>query len=70
MGFRKSSAKRQVHSNTSLPQEARASSSKQPNVTPKATRKRRKEHQVSKKKEIRKIRAKRNEGDYSKNHQN
>ena len=61
MRFSKSSAKRQVHSNTSLPQETRASSNKQPNSTPKATRKRRKEHQVSKWKEIRKIREKRNE---------
>ena len=34
-----------VHSNTSLPQETRETSNKQPNFTPKATRKRRKELQ-------------------------
>ena len=42
MGFNKSSAKREVHSNTSLPQETRETSNKQPNFTPKAIRKRRK----------------------------
>ena len=39
MGFSKSSAKGKVHSNTSLPQETREKSNKQPNFTPKATRK-------------------------------
>ena len=34
------SAKREVYSNTSLPQETRAISNNQPNLTPKATRKR------------------------------
>ena len=42
MGFSKSSAKRKVHSNTNLPQEARETSSKQPNFTPKATKKKQK----------------------------
>ena len=41
MGFNKSSAKREVHSNISLPQETRETSNKQPNFTHKATRKRR-----------------------------
>ena len=39
MGFNKNSAKGKVHSNTSLPQETRETSNKQPNFTPKATRK-------------------------------
>ena len=43
MGFSKSSAKRKVHSNTSLPQKRRETSNKQPYFTPKATRKRRNE---------------------------
>ena len=41
MGLSKSNAKREVHSNTSLPQETRETSNKQPNFTPKVTRKRR-----------------------------
>ena len=41
MAFNKSSAKREVHSNTSLPQETRETSNKQPNFILKATRKRR-----------------------------
>ena len=41
MGFSKIRDKREVHSNTSLPQERRKTSNKQPNFTPKATRKRR-----------------------------
>ena len=40
MGFRTSSAKGKVHSNTSLPQEKTEKSNKQPNFTPKVTRKR------------------------------
>ena len=40
MGFSKSSAQREVHSNTSLPQETRETSNKQPKFTPKATQKR------------------------------
>ena len=43
MGFSNSSAKAGVHSNICLPQETRETSNKQPNFTPKATRKRRKE---------------------------
>ena len=41
MGCRKSGAKREVYSNMSLPQETRETSNKQPNPTPKETRKRR-----------------------------
>ena len=43
MGFSKSSAKGKVHSNAGIPQETRKKSNKQPNSTPKATRKGRKE---------------------------
>ena len=41
MGFSKSSSKREVYSNTSLPQETRKSSNKQPNFISKAARERR-----------------------------
>ena len=41
LGCCKSSAKREVFNNTSLPQETRETSNKQPNPTPKETRKRR-----------------------------
>ena len=41
MGHSKSSSKRQVYNNTILPQETIKISSKQPNLTPKATRERR-----------------------------
>ena len=41
MGFSKSSAKENVHSYTSLPQESREKLNKSLNITPKATRKRR-----------------------------
>ena len=41
MGHTKSSVKREIYSNTSLLQETRETSNKQPNLTPKATRKRR-----------------------------
>ena len=44
MGFSKSSAKGKVHSNTSLPQETRETSNRQPNFTPKTTGKRRKKN--------------------------
>ena len=52
----KSSSKREVYSNTSLPQETRKISSKQPNLTPKAIRERRttttkKQPKVSRRKE-------------------
>ena len=40
MGFSKSSAKREIHSNTSLLQETKETSNKQSNFTPKTTRKR------------------------------
>ena len=63
MGFSKSSAKRKVHSNTSLPQETREKSNKQPNFTPKETRKKKemKNPKVSRRKEIIKIRVEINE---------
>ena len=41
MGHGKISSKREVYSNTSLPQETRKISNKQPNLTPKTTRERR-----------------------------
>ena len=41
MGYSKSSSKREVYSNTILPQETRKISNKQPNLTPKAIRARR-----------------------------
>ena len=56
MGHCKSGAKGKVHSNTSLPQITRETSNKQPNFTPKGTRKRRTELQ-NRRKEIIKIRA-------------
>ena len=40
MGCSKSSSKREVYSNTVLPQETRKASNKQPNFTPKTTGKR------------------------------
>ena len=41
MGCSKSSSKREVYSNTILPQETRKTSNRQPNFTPKTTGKRR-----------------------------
>jgi len=41
MGCNKSSSKREVYSNTILPQETRKTSNRQPNFTPKITGKRR-----------------------------
>ena len=41
MGCSKSSPKREVYSNTILPQETRKTSNRQPNITPKTTGKRR-----------------------------
>ena len=62
MGCSKSSSKREVYSNTSLPQETENISNKQPNLAPKAIRERRtKKPQVSIRKEIIKIRAEINE---------
>ena len=43
VGHGKSSPKGKVHSNTGIPQETRKKSDKQPNSTPKATRKGRNE---------------------------
>ena len=58
MGYSKSGSKREFYSDTSLPQETRNISNKQPNITLKATRERRiNKVKVSKKKEIIKIRA-------------
>ena len=51
MGFSKNSAKGKVHSNTSLPQETREKSKKQPHFTPKATRKIRNEEPQGQQKE-------------------
>ena len=51
MGLSKSSAKGKVYSSTSLPQETREKSNKQPNFTPKATRKRRHEEPQGQQKE-------------------
>ena len=62
MGFSKSSSKREVYSNTSLPQETGNISNKQPNLTPKAIRERKqKKPKASKRKEIIKIRSEINE---------
>ena len=41
MGCKKSSSKREVYSNTILPQKMRKTSNRQPNFTPKATGERR-----------------------------
>ena len=61
MGRSKSSSKREVYSNTILPQETRKISNKQPNLTPKAIRERTTKPKVSRRKEIMKIRAEINE---------
>ena len=62
MGCSKSSSKREVYSNTILPQETRNISDKQRKLTPKAIRERRiKKPKVSRRKEIIKIRAEINE---------
>ena len=59
MSCSKSSAEREFHSNTSLPQETRETSNKQPNLTSKATGKEQQQKQktlrVSRRKEIIKI---------------
>ena len=51
MGCHKSSVKKEVFSNISLPQETREMSNKQPNLTLKATRKRRTKNTQSLQKE-------------------
>ena len=62
MGCSKSSSKREVYSNTILPQETRNISNKQPNLTPKEIReKRTKYSKVSRRKEIIKFRSEINE---------
>ena len=62
MGCSKSSSKREIYSNTILPQETRNISNKQPNLTPKAIRETRtKCPKVSRKNEIIKIRSEINE---------
>ena len=62
MGCRKSSYKREVYSNTILPQETRKTSNRQPNFTPKATgKRRRKKSKITRRKEIIKIWAEINE---------
>ena len=75
MGFSKSDAKRELYSNTSLPQEIRESLNDQPNFTPKATRQGRTEKPQSQQKERNhksqsKNKLKTNEGEYSKDQQN
>ena len=74
MGFRKSSSKREVYSNTVLPQETRKASYRQPNSTSETAggkknnnkTKQNKKLKVSRRKQIIKIRAERNEGNNSK----
>ena len=67
MGCSKSSSKREVYSNTILPQEARKISNKQPKLTPKAIRERRtKTPKVSRRKWIIKIRSEINEKEMKK----
>ena len=67
MGCSKSSSKREVYSNTVLPQETRNNSNKQPNLTPKAIRERiTKMPKVSRRKEIIKIRSEINEKEMKK----
>ena len=61
MGSSKSSSKREVYSNTILPQETRNISNKQPNLTPKAIRERKKNKKNPKLEEIIKIRSEINE---------
>ena len=60
MGCSKSSSKREIQSNTSLPQETRKISNKQSNLTPKGTRERRTNKTQSQQKE-------RNQKDQSRN---
>ena len=58
MGSSKNSSKREVHSNTTLPQETRKTSNKQRNFTPKTIGKRKTNKQtkkISRRKEIIKI---------------
>ena len=57
----KMSSKREIYSNTILPQETRKISNKQTNLTPKGTRERKTKPKVSRRKEIIKNRAEINE---------
>ena len=57
MACSKSSSKREVYSNTSLPQETRKISNKQPKLTPKAIRERRTKKPPKSVEEIIKIRS-------------
>ena len=59
MGFSKSSSKREVYSNTILPQESRKTSNRQLNFTLKTTEKRKtnKQNKIIRRKEIIKIQA-------------
>ena len=61
MGCSKSSSKREVYSNTILPQETRETSNRQPNFTLKQLEKEQKAPKISRRKEIIKIRAEINE---------
>ena len=63
MGCSKSNSKREVYSNTILPQETRKTLNKQPKFTPKTTGKKeqKKKNKISRRKENIKIRAEINE---------
>ena len=61
LGCSKSSSKREVYSNTILPQETRNTSNKQPNLTPKAIREKRTKTPLNLEEEIIKIRSEINE---------
>ena len=68
MGCSKRSSKREVYSNTILPQQTRKTSNRQPKFTPKTTGKRRtKTPKISRRKEIIKIWAEISEKETKKN---
>ena len=76
MGCSKSSSKREVYSNTILPQETRKTSNRQPNFMPKTTGKRKTNKQTKNKisrkknyKDLSRNKWKRSKGDHSKNQQ-
>ena len=48
MGYSKSSSKREVYSNTILPQETRKTSNRQPHFTPKATGEKKEQKKITK----------------------
>ena len=66
MGCSKNSSKREVYSNTILPQETRKTLNRQPNFTPKTTGKRRTK-KIGRRKEIIKIWAEMNEKEVKNN---